>query len=198
MIIRVAVVLVTTGCLAGCAGATPSSPPHLARKVAVLPVNNRTGEPLAVAGVGPVDRYVLRSEMITVADVLRSEARMELEKGGFEVVPSHAVDATLKGRIPADFASAGEMAAQLGIPSLYLEIRRWEAEAPMHPKHVIVAFGASLFDPGNRQALWHVERKPFPVRTAGVITMEAAYVAAARKVVEEMLGTLHPDSSTTR
>ena len=200
MAIRMPTVLIVLGFAAGCAASSQTTPTHLARKIAILPVNNRTGDPLEVAGVGPIDRYVLRSEAITLADVLRSEARSQLENNGFEVSPSRGVDSALKGRAPADLASALDLAADggLGPLCLYMEIRRWEADAPMHPKHVIVALSASLFDSSTRKVVWQVERRPSPVPTVGVVMMEAAYVDAARKVIEQVLGRLRPESPVAR
>ena len=77
--------LVVLGCLTGCASSPPAPPAHLGRAIAVLPPNNRTGDPLVVAGTGLIDRYLRHAERVTVADVLLSEARLQLEENGFEV-----------------------------------------------------------------------------------------------------------------
>jgi hypothetical protein len=52
---------------------------------------------------------------------------------------------------------------------------------------------ASLVDPVSGREIWHEQRKPAPVGTAGVITVESAYVVAARKVIAEMLAALKPE-----
>jgi hypothetical protein len=76
---------------------------------------------------------------------------------------------------------------------LYLEIRRWEADAPTHTRFVLVAVTASLLEPVSGREIWHEERRTAPVGTAGVMTVEAAYVVAARKVMAEMLAPLKPE-----
>jgi hypothetical protein len=169
-------------------------------KIAVLPVINRTDEALAVSGVGPVDRYLFQTGVITVSDILRAETCVDLEKSGFEVVPSRAVDAALKGETPGDPSSAAASAAKGGIEPLclYLEIKRWDADVPMHPKNVVVAFAACLIDPVSRQVVWQMERRPTPVPTPGVVMMESAYVAAARRVAQDVVGGLTPDPSFRR
>ena len=179
--------------LGGCATSSPP-PPHLGRKVAVLPPNNRTGDPLAVAGTGLIDRYVRRAQIVTVADVLLSEARFQLEEKGFEVASRQAVDTALKEHIPTSPASAAQLAAQGGLGGLvlYLEIRRWEADAPIHTVFVIVGLGASLVDSSTGQVIWRQERRAAPVPTPGEIRREAAYVTAARKVIADMLAPLRP------
>jgi hypothetical protein len=190
-------VLAVLGCLAGCATPSPPPPEHLGRKIAVLPVNNRTGDPLAVAGSGLIDLYVLHEGEITVSEVLGSEACLELRKKGFEVTSPRVVESSLKGAVPIDPDSAMDEASRggLGTPCLYLEIRRWESDVPMHPRYVIVGLTASLVDPSTRQVLWHTERRPGPVATLGAVTIEASYVIAVRKVMEEMLAPLRPDPS---
>lgn len=191
---------VLVGSVSGCATASPPPPTHLARKIAVLPVNNRTGDPLAVAGSGLVEGYLFPTEEITVSDVLAWEARSQLKLHGFEVIPPKTVESALKGTTPSDPASALEAVSQdgLGTLGLYLEIRRWEAEVPMHPKYVLVGLTACLVDPATRRVVWQVERPPAPVATLGVLTMESAYVAAARKVIEKILAPLYPDPPPPR
>ena len=117
--------------------------------MAVLPPNNRTGNELLVAGTGLIDRYVIRAEQVTVPDVLLSEARFQLQQKGFDVTGRPAVDAALKGRTPTSPASAAELASAGGLKNLvlYLELRRWEGDAPMHTSFVIVGLQATLIDP---------------------------------------------------
>ncbi len=180
---------------AGCA--TGSSPALVGPIVAVLPPNNRTGDQLLVAGTGLIDRYVIYSERVTVPDVLFSEARFQLQQKGFEVTGLAAVDAALKGRRPTSPASAAELAAGGGLKGLvlYLELRRWEGDAPMHTSFVIVGLQASLVDSATGKIVWQADRKAAPVATPGEIRVESAYITAARKVMAQMLAPLRPASS---
>jgi len=187
--------LVVLGCLTGCASSAPAPPAHLGRAVAVLPPNNRTGDPLLVTGASVLDRYVRHAEQVTVADVLLSEARFQLQENGFEVADWHRVETALGGRVPESPDSAVELASQGGLKDLvlYLEIRRWEPDAPMHPTFVIVGLSARLIDPSTGTVVWQEDRRPAPVPTPGEIMVESAYVTAARKVIAEMLAPLEPE-----
>ena len=192
---RVRACLVMLGYLTGCASSAPTPPAHLGRTIAVLPPNNLTGDPLVVAGTGLIDRYVRHAEQVTVADVLLSEARFQLEENGFEVADRHRVETALGGRVPESPDSAVELAAQGGLKDLvlYLEIRRWEPDAPMHPTFVIVGLAARLIDPSTGTVVWQEDRKPAPVPTPGELMVQSAYVTAARKVIAEMLAPLEPE-----
>jgi hypothetical protein len=175
-------------------------PARLPLRVAVLPVHNRTGDPLAVSGSGLFDRYVIRSGELGVADVLGSEARFQLKHNGFEVLEPELVEKALKGRVPTSPESALDLAAESGLGSscLYLEIRQWEPDVRMHVKYVIVGLTASLVDVSTRHVLWQVEHRPSPVPTPGELLMDGAYVTAARKIMAELLGGLHPNPSSSR
>jgi hypothetical protein len=65
------------------------TPPVLAQTVAILPPNNRTGDPLVVGGESLWDVFFTQSRQTTVADVLVAEARAQLEQRGFRVVPTY-------------------------------------------------------------------------------------------------------------
>lgn len=189
-------VLMVLACLAGCAPSRPIPPEHLGPTIAVLPPNNRTGDPLVVEGAGLIDRYIRHAARVTVPDVLLSEARVQLLEKGFEVSDWQAVDRALEGRTPTSPESAAELATKSGLKSLvlYLEIRRWEPDAPMHTRFVIVGLAASLLDPSTGHVLWQKERRAAPVPTPGELMVQSAYVTAARKVMKEMLSPLRPDS----
>jgi hypothetical protein len=182
---------------AGCATAGPSSSTTVGPVVAVLPPNNRTGDRLLVAGTGLIERYVIHADQVTVPDVLFSEARFQLQQKGFDVTGRPAVDAALKGRTPTSPASAAELASAGGLKGLvlYLELRRWEGDAPMHTSFVIVGLQAILVDPTSGKIVWQANHAAAPVATPGEIRAESAYVTAARKVIEQMLAPLRPASS---
>ncbi len=65
----------------------------------------------------------------------------------------------------------------------------------MHPRFVIVGMKVSVIDPSTRKVVWQEERRAAPVPTPGEIMVQSAYVTAARKVIEEMLAPLQPDST---
>jgi len=186
MIARLAVMVLVVAMLNGCASSR--APLQVARTVAVLPTNNLTGDPLLVMGAGLIDRYVRRTGEVSVGDVLQSEARYQLQQKGFDV-------ALWSEHAPKSLDAALAMARQSGAKSnlLYLEIRRWEADAPTQTRFVIVGLSASLLDPVSGREIWHEDRAPAPVGTQGTISVEAAYVAAARKVIAEMLKPLKPE-----
>jgi hypothetical protein len=173
----------------------PPPPAHLPPAIAVLPPNNRTGDPLVVAGTGLIDRYIRHAEQVTVADVLFSEARFRLQEQGFGVTSWRGVQTFLRDRVPTSPASAAELARQGGLTGnlLYLEIRRWEPDAPMHTAFVIVDLAVSLVDAATGRVIWERERRAAPVPTPGEIRVESAYVTAARKVIAEMLAPLRPE-----
>jgi hypothetical protein len=178
--------------LTGCA-TSRRAPLQISRNVTVLPANNLTGDPLLVMGAGLIDRYVRRTGEVSVGDVLQSEARFQLQQKGFEVglwTPGGTQE-----RAPTSVDSALALARQSGTKSsvLYLEIRRWEPDAATHTRFVIVSLTASLLDPVSGREIWHEHRPAAPVGTAGVITVESAYVVAARKVIAEMLTPLRPE-----
>jgi hypothetical protein len=188
----VIVAAVLLGALAGCA--TSQAPLGIAGGIAVLPTNNLTGDPLLVEGGGLVDRYIRHAGKVSVGDVLQSEARFRLKEKGFDVGDWAAQQTALKGKVPDSAQAAGVLAREAGLTGrvLYLEIRRWEPDAPTHPRFVIVALIASVVDASSGQEIWREHRGAAPVPTPGAINVEAAYVVAARRVIEEMLAPLRP------
>ena len=191
MIGRLVAVFVVSAMLGGCATSS-RAPLQISRSIAVLPANNRTGDPLLVTGAGLIDRYVRHAAEVSVGDVLQSEARYQLQQKGFEVR-----DWKYQGtdRVPTSLDSALALARQNGVTNsvLYLEIRRWEPDAPTHTRYVIVAVTASLLDPVSGREIWYEQRSAAPVGTPGVITVESAYVVAARKIIAELLAPLKPE-----
>jgi len=155
----------------------------------VLPPNNRTGDSLLVAGASFLDRYAFHAERVTVGDVLAGEARFQLAERGIPVVPRETLAHAIDGEAPQTPAAAGEIAARgkLDALALYLEIRRWEPDAPVHPAFIIVGLSASLVDPATGKVVWQLDRHPAPVATPGEVTLENAYETAARTVMAEIL-----------
>ena len=180
------------GCARPAAGPPPGDLPHT---VAVLAPNNLTGDPLLVAGASFFEKYATRSERVTVPDVLASEARLQLARRGFDVVPAETVEHATGGRAPGSAAAAGELARHGALPgaALYLEVRRWDADAPTHPAFVLAGVAASLVDPSSGRVLWSTDRPVGPVPTPGEVALGPAYVTAARKVMEELLRPLGPE-----
>jgi hypothetical protein len=180
-----------------CARPAPPPPPDMVRTVAVLAPANRTGDPLLVAGTSFLEKYALRSDRITVPDVLASEARLQLARRGFTVVSAEQVESATQGRAPGSAEAAAEIAsrAKLAGLALYLDVRRWEPDAPTHPSFVVVGVTASLVDPASGRVVWSTERPTSPVATPGEVALGPAYVTAARKVMEELLAPLGPERS---
>ena len=188
---RGALLALMLGCARPAAGPPPRDLPHT---VAVLAPNNLTGDPLLVAGASFFEKYATRSERVTVPDVLASEARLQLARRGFDVVPAETVEHATEGRAPGSAAAAGELARHGALPgaALYLEVRRWDADAPTHPAFVLAGVAASLVDPSSG-VLWSTNRAVGPVPTPGEVALGPAYVTAARKVMEELLRPLGPE-----
>jgi hypothetical protein len=188
----VLVAVAVLGALAGCA--TSQAPLGISGGIAVLPTNNLTGDPLLVEGAGLVDRYIRKAGKVSVGDVLQSEARFRLQEKGFDIGDWSAQQTALKGKVPDSAQAAAALARDAGLTSrvLYIEIRRWEPDAPTHPRFVIVALIASVVDPVSGAEIWREHRTAAPVPTPGAINVEAAYVVAARRVIAEMLAPLRP------
>jgi len=167
----------------------------MVRTVAVLAPANRTGDPLLVAGASFLEKYALKSDRVTVPDVLASEARVQLAHRGFTVVSADEVQSATQGRAPGSPEAAAEIAsrAKLAGLALFLDIRRWEPDAPTQPSFVLVGVTASLVDPATGRVVWSVERPTSPVATPGEVALGPAYVTAARKVMEGLLAPLGPE-----
>jgi hypothetical protein len=191
---RLLVTLALVVTLTSCGTGTLSAPLGISGTITVLPVNNRTADPLLVEGASLIDRYIRRTGKVSVGDVLQSEARFRLQEKGFDVGSWEVQQATLKGRVPTSRESALVLARESGVNSrlLYLEIRRWEPDSPMETRFVIVAMTASLIDAPSGQEIWRRDRAAAPVSTQGTINLESAYVVAARKVIAEILTPLRP------
>lgn len=192
---RPLVTLILAGWMTGCAGPAPT-PEHLGRRIAVMPINNRTGDPLVVSGDGLLDRHVFRTGIATVSEVLEDEAVFQLREKGFEIAESQAGQKLLAGRVPKNSADAAELAALAGLGPLclYLEIRRWEPEGRAHVRFVNVALEASLVDVASRQLIWKHEHRG-PIGTPGEFLLGAAYVAAAHKVIQDVLAPIVPPTA---
>jgi hypothetical protein len=178
----------------GCARPPAVAPPPTAvRTVAVFPPNNRTGDLLLIAGASFYEKYVARTDRITVADVLASEARLQLARRGFTVISPELTDGMTNGRAPASAQDAAATAAhnKLDAAVLYIEVRRWEVDVPVHPTFVIASVAVTLIDPDGR-VLWTGDHPSRPVATPGVVDLGDAYIIAARALMKEMFSALGP------
>ena len=174
----------------GCTPASlPSPPPAPVGRVAVLPPNNRTGDPLLVASNSFWDPYAANSQPVTVADVLAAEARSQLERRGFTVVAADAVEAAVGQSPPGSPQEAAELVARskLADAALWIEITRWEPDMQIHPKLVLVALEASLIDSATGHIVWSVHRPLRPTPTPGAVSLWVAYMIAAHDVAAELL-----------
>ena len=186
--------LLTFSCARPPAPVPPPSPASVGA-VAVLPPNNRTGDPLLIAGASFYEKYVARTDRITVPDVLAAEARFQLARRGFTVIARQTVEAATGDRAPADAQEAAAVATRNKIDAtvLYIELRRWEADVPFRPQFVIASLEVFLIEPSTGRVLWKVDHPSRPVPTKGVVNLGDAYDIAARTVMEEMLAGLGPE-----
>ena len=170
----------------------PPSPPPLpatARTIAVLPPNNRTGDPLLIESASFLHPDADRPGRVTVADALATEVREQLTRRGVTVIAPAVVTAALGTQTPHSPEEAADVAARgtLADSVLYIEIRRWEADmSSLHPRRVMVALEARLLDTASGQTVWTAQRPLHPVPTPGVVVRWMAYTIAARKVAEEL------------
>jgi hypothetical protein len=191
---RLPFLLLSSWLVAACA--SPPAPPSLrpGQAIAVLMPNNRSGEPLLVAGGSLLDRYVFRAEPVTVGDVLAAEVRFQLADRSVAVIPQAVMAQAIDGQVPQSPQAAGEIVARgkLDALALYLEIRRWEPDAPTQPAFVIVGASASLVDPASGKVVWQLDRPALPIPTPGEVTLETAYETAARKLASQMVTAIKP------
>jgi hypothetical protein len=179
----------------------PSTPPlpATARTIAVLPPNNRTGDPLLVESASFLHPYADRPGRVTVPDVLATEVREQLARRGVKVIAPEAVTAAIGNQTPRSPEEAADLAAhgQLEGSALYIDIRRWEADiSPLHPQRIIVALEARLLDPATGRTVWTAQRPTHPVPTPGVASRWRAYMIAARKVAEELFASTTMEENT--
>ena len=107
---------------------------------------------------------------------------------GYHVNEPATVAGALHGRAPENAAEAARVASAARLEGfvLYLEIRRWEADADTHPAFVIAGVSASLIDAATGREVWSVRQPVHPVSTPGAVTLGAAYEIAVQTVVAEM------------
>ena len=182
--------------------ALPPSPPPLpttARTIAVLPPNNRTGDPLLIESASFLYPYADRPGRVTVADVLATEAREQLTRRGIKVMAPEVVTAAIGNQTPRspEEAAAWVAGGKLEGSALYIEIRRWEADmSPLHPRRIIVALEARLLDAATGQTVWTAQRPLHPVPTPGAVVRWMAYTIAAHKVAEELFASTTMEENT--
>lgn len=175
----------------------PSVPPlapamESIHTIAVFPPNNRTGDPLLIAGTSFTEKYVLPTERYTVADALAEEARTQLGRHGINMTPRELVDAATAVQPPSSVQDAAAAAARNHFEGtvMYIEIKRWEADVPYHPTFVIASVTVTLVDPSTGRVIWTADHPSRPVPTPGIISLGDAYSVAAHTLVTEMLAPL--------
>lgn len=167
----------------------PTPLPTTTRTIAVLPPNNRTGDPLLIESASLLHPDADRPGRVTVADALATEVREQLARRGIQVTTPEVVTAVIGKQTPQspEEAAALVVGGKLEGNVLYIEIRRWEADlSPLHPQRVIVALEVRLLDTATGQTVWTAQRPLHPVPTPGVATRWKAYAIAAQKVAEEL------------
>jgi hypothetical protein len=125
---------------------------------------------------------------VTVGDVLAGEVRFQLANRDVAVIPQAEMAQAIDGQVPQSPQAAGEIVAhaKLDALALYVEIRRWEPDAPTQPAFVIVGASASLVEPASGKVVWQLDRPALPIPTPGEVTLETAYATAARKLATEI------------
>jgi hypothetical protein len=161
--------------LAGCPPPRVAPPPPIGAQTIVIPSpTNRTGNDLLVSGDTMLESWVLRSDRVTVPDVLASDAEALLRARGYHATAEGA-------RPPAPDAPRDGL-------RLTIEIRRWEPDSWTHPQFVIVGVAATLTDGATGRAVWSSAPPIRHVATPGTAVLGSAYEIAARKAIDDLLG----------
>src|SRR5215467_6443052 len=111
--------------------------PATVQTIAILPPNNRTGDPLLIESASFLHPDADRPGRVTVPDALAAEARAQLEQRGFKVMMPEAVTTAIGNQTPSSPEEAADLAVhgQFEGSALYIEIRRWDADmSPTHPQ----------------------------------------------------------------
>ena len=177
----------------GCVRAPAPTPAQTGlRRVAVFPPLNRTGDELVVEGGTLLEKYAFHTARVTVPDVLAAEARRQFQAAGVTVVAPDTVDAAAGDHPPLSAEQAGRRAAlaHIDAPVLFIDLGRWEPDAPFQPSFIIVSLEATLVDPKDGRVLWSAKRPSRPIATQGVIDLPAADVVAATAVMAEVMAPL--------
>src|SRR5262252_9065676 len=85
-----------------CCARSPNAPPlpTTVQTIAVLPPNNRTGDPLLIESASFLHPYADRPGRVTVADALATEAREQLARRGIKVMAPEAVTTAIGSQVP--------------------------------------------------------------------------------------------------
>ena len=165
------------------------SPLTFAPTIAILPPNNRTDDPLIVAGDVLWNAFASQSRRVTVPDILAEEVKVQLEQRGFIIVPTPVVEAMIGDHTPSSLKEATELIAQKKIEgnALYIEITHWEPDTSLHPRRVLVSLKANLIEGTTGRVIWSIHQPLRPVPTPGAANQWAAYMITARQVAEQLL-----------
>jgi hypothetical protein len=172
----------------GCTRRFTAPPSSVARTpIAVLPPFNRTGDVLLVAGGSMLDKYVFKTEKITVPEVMLAETRTLLEARGFALVAGDTVAARLDAHPPTSATEAAQLAASgaLHADVLFLAVRQWTPDDATTPHAVIASVEATLVSESGT-ALWQADFHAKPIPTPGAIDTQTAYVIATQKLVADI------------
>ena len=170
----------------------PISPPPasvFSEKIAILPPNNCTGDPLPSSS-SFWDLFG-SSPDVTVPDIVAAEARLQLRQRGLAVTSPEAVEAAIGTHPPGSPEEAADMAGRGKLEGnvLYIAIKRWEPGdmSTVRPKEILVALEASLIEVTSGRAVWTTHWPLRPVPTPGAINSSGADLIAAHTVVERLL-----------
>ncbi len=186
--------------LSSCAPLVTSTTPRDVDTIVVLPVDNRTGNPL-YADAAPLLgmlRDAPAAHRATASGILTDELRAELSRRGFRVLQPEPTSGGMAEPVrSAEEAARWAAAAGLDAPVLYVSLSRWDATAMSHVLYVDVALDATLVHPEGR-ILWTSRLPARPIDGGGASSVALAYPAVARRVVTLVLADLRAADGASR
>lgn len=186
------VLLAVVAGLGGCIRAPRPLPFPNLPKLALLPVDNRTGGDLhadATPLIGLL-RGSAYEPRVTAASLLTDELQRALVARGVEVITLPAIDGSTTAHDTARVARELDTRG-LDAPALFVQLWKWEPLTGSHVLYVDVELDAFLVARDGR-VLWAGRFPAHPVDGGGASSVALAYPAVARQVAAETLGRLAP------
>jgi hypothetical protein len=160
----VALFVLVSGCVSSGPAPLPPGPQGVQRIVVPKPTNS-TQTALVVDDPGWLDKMLSSDKKKTVADVLASHLRNQLEQRGFVVKTSDP---------------------SKELPTLKTDIKRWEPYSADWSL-VVVDLVATLDDPQSGRTIWTVDRTDWRIPTRDAHSSREASIAAATTIAEQLV-----------